>query len=152
MKQTTHAERNRYTKRTAAKRGTSTTANTAMPKLSAIEQLELCAMKNATTLKEAIEQRTDTPEEANERNRIICECLDTFAAMRETFGKPQGTAHADALAGLSGPDFVDAENYVTLLASKLGEGATLGQAAALLRKRIGSGRAASKSVNITINF
>ena len=87
MKQTTHAERTRYTnaQTTAAKRGTS-----------------------ATT-----------------RNSL------------------------DALTPL---DVIDAENAISVMSSVLGEDATLGQAAALLRKRIGSGRAASKSVNITINF
>lgn len=82
-------------KTTAAECGTSTTA-TDKPNLSIIEEIELCALKNASTLKETLELRADTPEEASKRNRIICKCLDTFAAMREPFSKLQDVANATA--------------------------------------------------------
>jgi len=69
----------------------------------------------------------------------------------QTTAAKRGTS-TNALAGLSAYEVTDYENTVAVLASLLGEDATLGQIAGLLRKRIGSCHATAKTVNITINL
>jgi len=62
--------------------------------LTTVERIGYAALQNASALEDALALRTETPEEADKRNRIICECLDTFAALGEAYRKTRGNANA----------------------------------------------------------